>query len=123
MYWLSFNRNCNGDRPIKLLKRRGVEVEAIALLERMENSDDLQEDDATEPLLKGQQRFRKLFRARRFAPIHSLWYEFYMSMGIEKLCLILVVILCLSLYVAYVVTGMSQNDRVPVEVEVTKVEL
>ena len=108
---------------MRLLKRRGVEKEAIELLEKLEDSDDYLEDDAAEPLLKGQRRIKRLFSGNRFAPIHSLWYEFYMSMGLEKLCLILLVILCLSLYVAYVVTGMSQDNRIPVEVEATRVEL
>ena len=80
-------------------------------------------DDVSEPLLKGKKKSRKLFSKHQLVPMQSLWYEFYMGIGIERLSLILLIILCLSLYVAYIVTGMSLEDRIPVEVDATRVEL
>lgn len=54
----------------------------------------------------------------------TVWHEFCTDIGLERLALVLIFVLCASLYMAYTITGYSNLDnRVPIDFESRHVEL
>lgn len=110
--YLHLFRNQHGDDPLKLMKRRGVENEAIKLMEEFLREQDYSFDDSKEPLLS-----KKKSNIRRLHAIKNVWHEFCVDLGMARLVMVLFVALCVSLYVAYVVTGLSKTTgtKIPVD--------
>ena len=112
------------------MRRRGVEAPALDLMNEM-----LKEaaerralsEDATEPLLgplaTRQRRSRRLQPLQGLRAVHSLWLEFCTDLGAERLVLVILVILVLSLYVAYFATGIAKQIDTRIPINVPKAEL
>ena len=61
----------------------------------------------------------------RTTRVKNIWDEFCNDLGIKRLGLLLILVLCLSLYVAYTITGYSQllDTRIPIQLDSQRVEL
>jgi len=111
-----YARNYRGQTPLTLMSRRGVDQSALNILEDMEEEDDvLSMEDSAYPLMRHRQR-KTAGPGWKLRTVRSLWYEFCMDLGAERLVLVLLVILCVSLYLAYAVTGLAKHrdTRIPV---------
>lgn len=103
-----------------LMERRGVEESALEMLrgmlseavERMSHS-----EDGTEPLLS--ETALRRGRGGGLDTVRSVWMEFCTDLGPEKLAMVILVVLVLSLYVAYVATGYAKqyDSRIPINLK------
>ncbi|ELT98233.1 hypothetical protein CAPTEDRAFT_218802 [Capitella teleta] len=103
-------RNKRGDTPLLLMQRRGVDEAALNMMRQLlEDATDGATDDETVSLIG----------RRRLGAMRSVWVEFCADLGAERLALVVVVVLLLSLYVAYLATGIGKklNDRIPIKQE------
>ncbi|KAK3592587.1 hypothetical protein CHS0354_001754 [Potamilus streckersoni] len=104
-------RNKIGATAKDMAKRRGISPEVIATFERYEQ-------------LFAKQGFNrnKMTGEDSFMP---LWYEFSEELGPRKVFLLILFLLCFSLYIAYTVTGFSKHleIRLPLEYESAHYEL
>ncbi len=96
------------------MMRRGVEANAVSLMQESEQDEIISSDDTSQPLLK-RNHFVKL-KETGFKQIRSIWYEFCMDLGWERLLVLLLVVLCLSLYVAYMVTGLASHVKTSIPI-------
>ena len=117
-------RNRLGDKPVTLMKRRGVDSASIELMEQFEQEDE-SIDESRQPLLRAEPKITRLSRPRDSFSMRNVWYEFCTDLGAERLVIVLLVALCLSLYVAYLATQLAKkiDTRIPVEGEQHNVEL
>ena len=146
-----YTRNNHGDTALNLLRRRGVEKAAIALLEPYEEDEIISVNTKTQTLLHHThppstvQNTDRDTKPRHLGPsrggsdsqtastatyqdtqqsgvhqhsggVKNLWLDFCADLGPERLVIVLVVIVCISLYVAYVVTGFAKmyDTRIPI---------
>lgn len=94
------------------MKRRGVEKEAIHLMEELISVVD--GDDLLETKLGPGARG---FSLGQLCEPPSIWSEFCSDVGVKRLVIILVCVLGASFYVACLVTGMSKQveKRIPID--------
>lgn len=86
------------------MKRRRVEKEALEILERnMEYVQKLSSSEDLEPLLP------QSIQCRHNKTVTTLFREFYDDLGLYKILTTIVILLCLSLIVAFAATGMSEG--------------
>lgn len=112
-----FARNQHGDTPLELMKRRGVEKEAIQAMEELATATKYRYNGA-----HCSSRSQSCLSATLCK--QSILSEFCSDIGLKRLIFILVIILCLSFYVAYKATGMSKpTDQILVDEEVSRFEL
>ena len=80
-------------------------------------------DDSSVPLLRV--RPRTEIRSRVLAHLKRIWLEFCIDVGAERLIALLMMGLCLSLYIAYVVTSFTKkiDTRIPIDIDSSKMEL
>lgn len=108
-------RNKHGDTPLDLMRRKGIAKDVIQTMEDMIDAAADVRDDAEKPLLRPlsirSQRFR------RSSAVTNIWFEFCADIGAGRLIVIILVLLCMSLYVAYVVTGFADHidTRIPID--------
>ena len=101
-----------------LLERRGGEEDVLTLLEAaMEQHVDAQEELVLptrhpDPVMTVRQKQHGL------AYVRGVWYEFCADLGVERLVIVIVIALCFSLYVAYIVTGVAKriDMRIPIDI-------
>jgi|SRR6218665_3191305 len=110
-------RNKHGDTPLELMRRRGIDKDAIQLMEDLIHSASY--DVTEEHDLRSQQCLTENLCGR------SVWSEFCSDVGTKCLLVIFVVILCLSFGIAYMATGMAKQaeQRILVDEEDTHFEL
>ena len=109
------------------MRRRGVSQEVIDLMQTYVNE---------EPIPIGIQNDQPIvqdpaspshgnIKLNQMESVRNIWFEFCNDLGLERLAVLLVGLLCLSLYVAYTITGYSKmiDTRVPVQFESQRVEL
>ena len=144
-----YTRNNHGDTALNLLRRRGVEKAAIALLEPYEEDEIISVNTKTQTLLHHthlpstvqntdrettmpssggggpdtqtassatHQDTQQSGVQQHSGGVKNLWLDFCADLGPERLVIVLVVIVCISLYVAYVVTGFAKmyDTRIPI---------
>ena len=116
------SRNRRGDLPVDLMNRRGVESQLIDFMSE-EMRDIVQysstSDEISQPLLPQTlgKPSRKLIQAK------TLCVEFYSDMGLKRLIVVLLVLLILSLYFAFLITGIMKREEVKVVHQGGKFEL
>lgn len=110
-------RNKHGDTPLELMRRRGIDKDAIQLMEDLIRS--VAYDATEKPCLHSQHCLTGNLCGQ------SIWSEFCSDVGLKRLLVILIVILCLSFCIAYMATGMAKQaeQRILVDQEVTHFEL
>lgn len=103
--------------------RRGVEQRAILYLEQVMEQESTV--DSSAPLLRVLPQTDGRSKPKALAHLKRVWLEFCMDMGAERLIALLMMGLCLSLYVAYVVTSFTKkiDTRIPINTDSVRVEL
>ena len=106
------------------MRRRGVDASVTGILEELDDEDDVVSlEDSVRPLMR--RPSTKRLQLHTMSRLRSIWYEFCMDLGAERLVVVLIIILCVSLYLAYMVTGLAKHrdTRIPVEANLRSVEL
>ncbi|CAD5114934.1 DgyrCDS3965 [Dimorphilus gyrociliatus] len=107
-----FQTNKVGLSAYTLMKRRRVEKEALDILEKnIEFVQKLSSSEDLEPLLP------QSIHCRHNKTVTTLFREFYDDLGLCKIITTIVVLLCLSLIVAFAATGVN-NARVSEKISV-----
>ena len=96
------------------MKRKGVGREILVLVKSLM---DEAENDQRKSLLPHK-------TVNNVCTPHNIWSEFCADVGTKRLIVLVLAVLGLSLYVAYIVTGVANLDmRIPIEDDVMKFEL
>jgi len=109
-------RNKLGDTPEVLMRRRGVDPTIITFMRNLE-TEESDTDESRRPLLRRTiKHTRWPRRQRRLCSFRNVWYEFCTDLGAERLAMVLIVALILSLYIAYLATQLAKqiDTRIPV---------
>ena len=100
------------------MKRRGVEAAALHLLQQLISEAKHNNDQSYQPLLGRKPNSLRSLR-QGLHIFKTLWFEFCEDLGAIRISVILLLALVVSLYVAYIVTGLSRDNesKIPINVD------
>ncbi|XP_074651511.1 ankyrin repeat domain-containing protein 46-like [Tubulanus polymorphus] len=107
-------KNKRGETPLCLAQRRGVPTEVINYLRKLQSLEE-----------RGNKPHDQTIQSNIFCNVRDTWYDFCLDLGIEKLVLVLITLLLLSLYVAYMLNGLVKliDTRIPIDATYERDEL
>lgn len=108
------------------MKRRGIENGSVECMEELlGNIDDQRVNDSQQSLIRKNVENSRNTTHFSIMALQKVWFEFCQDIGAERLVIVLLLVLCLSIYVAYLATELAKNidTRIPIANEVQKMEL